>query len=420
MDEEITRVNDPFDKVTLRVGRLIDGTGAEPRADVDVTVESGMVTRVEASSASTNSDMLDLGNHTLLPGLINMHAHTVLPGDGSSFEAWMENPDEILLLTAFANARTALFSGVTTIRDCGGKGTLMFRLRDAIRAGIVEGPRFILSGYPLTITGGHCRYFGGETDGVDGMRRSAREVLKQGADFVKIMASGGGTVGTYSQYPSFEVQELKAAIDEAHKVRKPASCHTIATESIVRALDAGTDHIEHCSFMAPDTNWRFDESIARRVVELGVYVTPTLQVMLDRLDALEAQSDSDTLTPAEELMLAAAQISRSNNIENIRRLREMGVKLVAGNDAGWRSTGFDDFYQELEYLAEAGMTPVEAIHAATGLAAEACRIDQSVGTVETGKVADLLVIDGDPSNDLDTLRRPAMIMQSGRVILDRR
>ncbi len=413
-------MNEPLDKVILRVGRLIDGTGTEPRDNIDVTIESGMITRVEPSTGSTTGDMLDLGNNTLMPGLINMHAHTVLPGDGSSFEAWMENPDEILLLTAFANGRTSLLSGVTTIRDCGGKGTLMFRLRDAIRAGIVEGPRFILSGYPLTITGGHCRYFGGETDGVDGMRQAAREVLKQGADFVKIMGSGGGTVGTYSQYPSFEVAELKAAIDEAHKVRKTASCHTIATESIVRALDAGTDHIEHCSFMAPDTSWQFDEAIARRVVDQGVYVTPTLQVMLDRLDALEVQSDGDTLTPAEELMLAAAQVSRSNNIENIRKLREMGAKLVAGNDAGWRSTGFDDFYQELQYLAEAGMTPVEAIHAATGLAAEACRIDQSVGTVETGKIADLLVIDGDPSSDLGSLRRPAMIMQSGCVIVDRR
>ncbi|HVB64874.1 MAG TPA: amidohydrolase family protein, partial [Nitrolancea sp.] len=300
----------------IRAGRLIDGTGAEPQENVAITVENGVITQVDAGTAASEAgETLDLSSYTVMPGLVNMHAHTVLPGDGSSFEAWMENPDEILLLTAYANARTALYSGVTTIRDCGGKGTLMFRLRDAIRAGIVEGPRFVLSGWPLTMTGGHCRYFGGETDGIEGMRLGAREVLKQGADFVKIMASGGGTVGTYSQFPSFEVDELRAAIDEAHKQRKPASCHTIATESITRALDAGTDHIEHCSFMAPDTSWKYDDDIARRVARQGVYVTPTLQVGFDGIDALREMSERGaSLTPAEVARLEAAPQAHANSI----------------------------------------------------------------------------------------------------------
>jgi len=406
----------------IRAGRLIDGTGAEPQENVTITVENGVITQVDSGGgSSSDAETLDLSSYTVMPGLINMHAHTVLPGDGSSFEAWMENPDEILLLTAYANARTALYSGVTTIRDCGGKGTLMFRLRDAIRAGIVEGPRFVLSGWPLTMTGGHCRYFGGETDGVEGMRLGAREVLKQGADFVKIMASGGGTVGTYSQFPSFEVEELRAAIDEAHKQRKPASCHTIATESITRALDAGTDHIEHCSFMAPDTSWKYEDDIARRVAQQGVYVTPTLQVGFDGIDALREMSERGaSLTPAEVARLEAAPQSHANSIANIRNLNDLGVKLVAGNDAGWRHTGFDDFYLELVYLAEVGMTPLQAINAATGRAAEACQLEKTVGTVAPGKVADLLVVAGDPSTDLTSLRSPAMVIQSGKTIVDRR
>jgi len=232
---------------TIRAGWLIDGSGAEPQRNVALTVEGGVITRVStADQVPAGTDLLDLGEYTVLPGLINMHAHTILPGDGTPFAEWMELPDEFLLLQAHTNALAALHSGVTTIRDCGGKGQLMFRLRDAIRRGIVPGPRFVLCGRPLTITGGHCRYFGGEVDGPDEMRREARRLIGEGADFIKIMAAGGGTIGTYAQYPSFDLDELRAAINEAHKIGKPASCHCIATASIGLALDAGTDHIEHC------------------------------------------------------------------------------------------------------------------------------------------------------------------------------
>ena len=293
------------------------------------------------------------------------------------------------------NALTALHSGVTTIRDCGGKGTLMFQLRDAIRRGIVPGPRFVLSGRPLTITGGHCRYFGGEVDGVDEMRLAARQLLKEGADFIKIMASGGGTVGTYSQYPAFDVDEMRAAIHEAHKIGKRASCHCIAQGSIANALDAGTDHIEHCSFMAPDTTQHYDEQLAQRVASQGVYVTPTLQVM--RKGRMG-----------------------EGNISVIRNLHELGVPLVAGNDAGWLSTGFGDFYRELQCLEECGLTPLEAIHAATGRAADACQLRGVVGTVAPGCIADLLVVKGDPTSDLGVLADPLMVLQAGRVIVDRR
>ncbi len=268
----------------VRAGTLIDGSGAEPQREVALTVERGVVTQIGPwATAPRDLPQLDLSEFYVLPGLINMHAHTILPGDGTPFDEWMALPDELLLLQAHANALTALHSGVTTIRDCGGKGQLMFRLRDAIRAGIVGGPRFVLCGRPLTITGGHCRYFGGEVDGAEAMRHAARQLLAEGADFIKIMAAGGGTVGTYAHYPAFDLDELTAGIREAHKIGKFASCHCIATESISLALDAGVDHIEHCSFMAPDRLWRYDEILARRVADAGVYVTPTLQVGADSM-----------------------------------------------------------------------------------------------------------------------------------------
>ena len=406
---------------TVIAGRFIDGTAAEPRRNVRLTIDGGMVTGVEpAAGATRSSDTLDLGDCTVLPGLINMHAHTVLPGDGTAFDTWMQLPDELLLLQAQANGLAALRSGVTTIRDCGGRGTLMFRLRDAIRAGIAEGPRFVLSGRPLTFTGGHCRYFGGEVDGVDGMRRAARQLLKEGADFIKIMASGGGTPGTYSQFPAFDVDEMRAAIDEAHKIGKRAACHCIATQSIANALDAGTDHIEHCSFMAPDTTWRYDERLAQRVADAGVYVTATLQVMADSFGAMRDRYQRGLATPEEAMVVARTPDRTSDNLANIRYLHELGVPIVAGNDAGWRYTGFDDFYQELQYLHEAGLSNLEAIHAATGRAAGACQLSGTIGTLAAGRAADMIAVSGDPADDLGALRDPAIVVLAGRVIVDRR
>jgi len=389
----MSAITEMVSATAIWAGTLIDGTGAEPQRNVLLTIDDGKLTGVEPNGDPGHRAVLDLREYTVLPGLINMHAHTVLPGDGTPLAQCMELPDELLLLQAHANTSLALQSGVTTIRDCGGKGTLTFRLRDAIRRGIVPGPRLVLSGRPLTITGGHCRYFGGEVDGVDGMRLAARQLLKEGADFIKIMASGGGTVGTYSQYPAFDVDEMRAAIHEAHKIGKRASCHCIARDSIANALDAGTDHIEHCSFMAPDTTQQYDEHLAQRVAARGVYVTPTLQVM------------------------RKGRMGQGN-IAIIRNLHDLGVPLVAGNDAGWLSTGFGDFYRELQCLEECGLTPLEAIHAATGRAADACQLSGVVGTVAPGCVADLLVVKGDPTRDLGVLADPLMVLQGGNTIVN--
>lgn len=405
----------------VRAGWLVDGTGAEPRRGAALTIERGVITRVAPwGDVPRGALVLDLSEYMVLPGLINMHAYTILPGDGTPFAEWMALPDELLLLQAHTNAQAALHAGVTTIRDCGGKGQLMFRLRDAIRVGIVPGPRFVLCGRPLTITGGHCRYFGGETDGAAGMRLAARQLLGEGADFIKIMAAGGGTVGTYPQFPTYELDELRAAIGEAHKIGKPASCHCIATASIELALDAGTDHIEHCSFVAPDTTWRYDEAVARRIAAAGVYVTPTIQTGADSMIKMRERYEQGIATAQEEAIVVTTPQRTADTIANIRQLHELGVLLVAGNDAGWRYTRFDDLYRELQFMAEAGLTPLEALHAATGRAAAACQLGDTIGTLAEGRVADLIAVRRDPTSDLSALRDPALVVQGGRIAVDRR
>lgn len=417
----MTETNQSAETTVILAGTLVDGTGGEPCRDVAIFVKDGVIAGVGgASSIPRGATVLDFREYTVLPGLINMHAHTMLPGDGTPFAEWMALPDELLLLKAQANATVALHTGVTTIRDCGGRGQIMFRLREAIRAGIVPGPRFVLCGRALTITGGHCHYFGGEADGPDEMRRAARQLLKEGADFIKIMASGGGTVGTYSQFPAFDGDELHAAIHEAHKIGKRASCHCIATESISLALDAGTDHIEHCMFMAPDTSVRYDEAIGRRLAQAGVYLSATIQTLADVPPATQDRYDRGVASPEETQLVTQTRKLKADQIAVFGALHDLGVPIVAGNDAGWRVTGFDDFYKELQHLAEAGMTPLEAIHSATGRAAEACQLACTIGTVAEGRVADLIAVSGDPVSDLGALRDPALVLQHGNIVVDRR
>ncbi len=407
-------------RVAILAGTFLDGTLTEPRRGVTITIEGGVISAItDGTEPPRDATVLDLREQTVLPGLINMHAHTVLPGDGTSVESWSTLPDELLVLKAAANASAALQSGATTIRDCGCKGQTMFRLRDAIRAGIVPGPRFVLSGRPLTITGGHCRQFGGEVDGPDAMRHAARELLREGADFIKLMAAGGGTLGTYPQYPAFDLDELRAAIEVAHQNGKPASCHCIATASITRALDAGTDHIEHCTFMSEDTTWHFDEALAGRLAAAGVYVTATLQVGIDSTIKMKERYQQGIATPLEARIVTLTPDRDRDSIENIRLLHAAGVPLVAGNDAGWRYTGFDDFYKELIHLHHAGLSTLEAIHAATGRAADACRL-ANVGRLAEGCVADLLAVSGDPLADLSALGQPTLVMQGGQIVRDTR
>lgn len=406
--------------VTIRAGRFIDGAGSAPRANVTIRVEDGVITSVDERAPASGEVVIDLSEYSVLPGLFNMHVHSVLPGDGTPFHEWMELPDELLLLQAHANALASLHAGVTTLRDCGGKGSLMFRLRDAIRSGIIPGPRYVLSGHALTITGGHCRFFGGEVDGPEEMRKAARRLLKEGADFIKIFASGGGTIGTYPQFPAFDVDELRAAIHEAHKIGKVASCHCTCAASIVNALDAGTDHIEHCSFLTGAMTVEYDDDIARRVADSGVYVTPTLQTMHDLDSAMVARVDAGTATADERTFVTNARARFATQLETTSRLHELGVPLVAGSDAGWRHTRFDNFSRELAHLVDAGMTPLDAIHAATGRAADACQLGSVVGRLEPGKRADILAVQGDPSTDIAALTAVAMVLQDGRVVVDRR
>jgi imidazolonepropionase-like amidohydrolase len=395
-------------RTILYPDQIIDGTAAAPVTEHAVVIVDGVIAAVTPSAQIdvTDDDVeFQLPGLTLIPGLINNHVHLELPGDNTPFVPWIDlQSDAALALWAAYNASQSLRAGVTTVRDCGGRGTTVFDVRQAQHEGRIDAARIISCGWTLTITGGHTRQFGGEVDGEIGLRRAVRDVISRGADYVKVMAAGGGTPGSLPQYPSFTTEELTAIVETAHSLGRKVSAHCIATGSIENAVDAGVDMIEHASFYGPDQIPRLDERIAEKLAAAGIPVTPTLQVARDMAD----------LNAADEDPRWQRRLETQRGI--VRTLHELGVPLLAGSDAGWRATAFDTFWKELDELALCGLSPVEVIHAATGAVSEVLGTDHVFGTIQPGRSADLVAVAGNLEDDITVLSNVEMVMQAGRIV----
>ena len=399
-------------RLILRPQWIIDGTGDSPLTRHAVAVTDGTIECVAPThqiSVGVDDQVIDLTGRTLIPGLINNHVHLVLPGDNTPFVPWIDTQsDAALALRAAHNARTALCSGVTTVRDCGGRAGIVLDVRTAQADGLLTGSRVVACGWPLTITGGHTRQFGGEVDGEDALRQMVRRVVALGADYVKVMAAGGGTPGSLPQYPSFSAMELRAIVDAAHGLGRLVAAHCIAIASIENAIEAGVDLIEHASFFGLDLVPHFEPRLAERLAAAGIPITPTLQVARDLVDLLPDGPERDLWRRRQEAQR-----------EIVRQLHGLGVPLLAGSDAGWRATAFDSLWKELDELVACGLSPVAAIHAATGAVTQALGYGNSCGTIRAGESADLVAVDGDLATGIEQLRQVAVVIQGGTIIRSR-
>src|SRR5579859_4748567 len=262
---------------------LIDGAGADAvQGQALVCGDDG---RIEAMGRAADIEprpsdvVVRAQGQTLLPGLINMHTHLTLASDNAPFVPYMDAHSDVALgLRAAHSAQASLAAGITTVRDCGSRGRTVLDLRLAQAEGILRGPRVLAAGHALTISGGHMRPFGGEVDGVDGVRQMVRKLVSSGADFIKVAGSGGGTPGSLTDYPSFSVEELKAVVETAHGLGRRATIHCTATAAMERALAAGFDSIEHGYFGGPDGLGGYDEAVAARLAESRIWISPTTQV----------------------------------------------------------------------------------------------------------------------------------------------
>ena len=402
----------------LKAARLIDTAAEAVHEQAAILLEGSTVRQIGTAETvhapeGASVQEIDYGDATILPGLVDSHVHLNGIGDGRAGDELVTLPDEVLTVQSAQNARRHLYSGVTTLRDCGAKNSTTFMLRQAVDLGIVPAPRLILAGRPVAIIGGHLSYFGTAATGVDECRAAVRQLIKEGADFIKITATGGSTRTSHPLRPSFNVEELRAICEEAHRFGKHAAAHCASSQGMANALEAGIDTIIHGVHKDPDGADTYRPDITERIAEQGVFVNPTLGQGVARIRMLE---DMQSLTAAQQAELDAARQTSDTRMDHFARMRDAGVIMAAGSDSAWSYYPMGDYQTDIEAHAMAGMSNMEAIVSATRDAARSCCIDSLVGTLEPGKQADVLVVNGNPLDDLADLRHVADVFLAGSRI----
>ena len=420
----------------IRAARLIDGTGAAPRTNVAIVVSGTKIASIEPwrEELRAGATVYEYPVETVLPGLVDAHCHLSLLGAGLRYEEEIPHSNEFMAVTAVYNAQVMLKSGVTTLRDNGCRDSIMFGVRDAMDRGLLVGPRMLIAGRPVTMTGGHFSWCNGTADGDDEIWREIRKLVQEGADHIKIMASGGGTEGTNPGLPSYTAAELRIAVTAAHHYGRLTTAHCRATQAVANAVEAGLDSIEHAEFNGPgdliehlaegpNHKPAWDEEVAKRLADSGTYASLTLpgsgyaafSLLRDKLD----REGSAALTPAERTELERGELAQEGRAENVRRLLGLGMlpRIVVSSDAGPFDIEFGKLWQGLEVAVAGGMSTMQALQASTYTAAKSCGVLDKVGTLEVGKEADVLVVEANPLDNVRNLRDVVAVFKAGERVV---
>jgi len=402
-------------RLILRAEHLWDGV--TDRSPAYMTMSEGRIEAVEMGSPPpalvAHGVLIDLGTATLLPGLIDCHVHITFAGDGSSVETTEPKSDEELTALALGNAAIALASGITTLRDCGGRGTITLEVRRRLATSDAPAPRLVACGVPLTRPRGHCATFGRLATTAEEMRVAINELADLGVDFIKIIGSGGGTPGTMPWVPSYDTKTLRRAVAEAHRRGLPVSVHSLNAEATRRAIAAGSDHIEHAGFTT-DAEGRqsYEPELARALASTGVGVTPTLST---RFHTVKALARAAARSPHQETELARWTRMLLAHVDQVRALIGAGVNIVSGTDAGWRHTPANALFTEIELLGTAGASACMSLEATTTGAARVLGLQDEVGALRPGMCADVIAVAGNALRDPSTLSDPLLVIRGGRI-----
>lgn len=392
------------DTTVYRASTVIDGTGAEPLRDARVVVRGGSIVEIDTSGRSIPGEQVDLGEATLLPGLVDAHVHLVWNAGAVPHEEVLldDDPPRSVLRMA-GRARQMLLAGTTTVRDLGATGSLSIPLAAAIEVGEVPGPRVLAAGRAVAMTGGHAHYIAVEADGADRVRGAVREEIKRGATAIKFMASGGIYDRTAEIHdPQLTPEELAAGVEETHKAGLVAAAHAYTPNVINSALDAGIDTVEHGSFL--------DEPTARRMKEEGRWWVPTMMAA-----DLIVRRAVETGTP--DYMRRKGEMVRDAVREAFSMAIRVGTPVAGGTDSGGAGIGHGTLPYEASLMVECGAAPVQAIAICTSGSADAIGIGESVGRLAPGYTADLLAVRGDASEDIRALEQVRSVVKGGQRII---
>lgn len=397
--------------VAVHAGHMLDVKSGKMLADQMLVIEDGKIISASGTGAAKIPDdalRIELPNATVLPGLIDAHTHLTMEPRFGYERLAISVPRETLV--GAKNARVTLQAGFTTVRNVGARDFTDVALRDAINAGDVPGPRLLVSGPPLSITGGHCdnnmlpfEYHAvedGVADGVAAVQHKVRENIKYGADLIKVCATGGVlSLGDNPQASQYTLEEMKALVADAHRLGRKVAAHAHGAEGIRWGAEAGVDSIEHGSYI--------DDAGIAAMKEHGTYLVPTLYLG-------DWMIDNAGLTRLPPPLLAKAQAVIPAARKNIAHAFASGVKVAFGTDAAVYPHGLNA--HEFAVMVKLGLTPLQAIQAATVNAADLLGWAGKVGSLEPGAWADIVAVDGDPLKDVTTLERVKFVMKGGEVV----
>lgn len=393
--------------LAIRKVRVIDGLGGATEK-ATLLIRDGRIAALGDEgqvSIPRGVTSIDGRGLTVLPGLIDCHVHLGLGGDADVVRTIHEEPPGLTLLKASRFAKLTLEAGFTTVRDVGYRDHSIFSLKQGIQAGLLPGPRILAAGLAICMTGGHARFIGRQADGPVEVVEAVREQLAAGAEVIKFIASGGVlTPGTSPDCAQMSPEELAAGMAEARRAGRRVAAHAHGAEGMKNAIRAGAHSIEHATLM--------DEDAADLMAKHGVFMVATLS-------ALATTADGGLACGIPDSAVGKAKQLRARHEASFKRAYRSGIPVAMGTDAGTPFNHHGENAQELERMVALGMSPMEAILAATSAAARLLGIDQDVGTIETGRRADLVLVEGDPVKRIALLRdktKIAGVMQAGRFV----
>jgi imidazolonepropionase-like amidohydrolase len=385
----------------LRDPTVVD---AEGRRTESVVVGDGTFANPDEISAAVVDESIDLSGTYLAPGLVDAHVHLMMDGRPVRRTRYTERESTATLAYRITrNLRTVLERGVTALRDLGAQGSIAIDAAEAVREGTIEGPRVRACGHPVAITGGHAHYMCTEIDGEADARAATRAQLKRGATAIKCMASGGNLFGeSVRGPPELEPDELRAIVRTAHAKNVPVAAHAHGDEAIRRAVRAGVDSVEHGTLMTAET--------ADLMAERDVDWVPTRSAV-----TAFARADESAAFP-DEVRARASAVDREFE-DAFRHALDAGVTVTMGTDAGTANNPFSAIPAELELLVEHGLTPSQALEAATINAAELLQLPDT-GLIQPGWRADCVVLPRDPTVDPTAWQDPKLVVANGDVVAD--